>query len=246
MSYFFTKNFAGQAFELFGVPHLIAISIFLFCVALLVFLRWRQNPRVNDTVRISLAILLMVQEISYHIWRYSIGEWTIQTMLPLHICTVFVWLGAYMLLAKNRFIYDFAYFVGLAGAMQAFLTPDISQYGFPHYRFFQVFISHGSIMLAPLFMTIVEGFRPTWKSFIKVFVWLNIYMVFVFVINWMIGSNYMFVTHKPETASLLDVLGPWPVYLIAGEGVALVMFIILYLPFVFADWRRKRLVVQSA
>ncbi len=241
MGYYFAKEFSGPPFKLFGTAHLVCIGIFLLFVGWLLFLRRHQNARLNNGFRITLALVLILQEISYHLWRYFIGEWSIDIMLPLHLCTVFVWLGAFMLLTKNRFIYDFAYFIGIAGALQAFLTPDISDYGFPHFRFFHVFISHGSIMLAPLYMTIVEKFRPTWRSFIRVFLWMNLYMVFVFFLNWIIGSNYMFVNHKPDTASLLDVLGPWPIYIFAAEGVAFVMFLLLYVPFAIGDWRRRKL-----
>lgn len=37
------------------------------------------------------------------------------------------------------------------------LTPDAGLYGFPHVRFFQIFISHGSIVAAAVYMTAVEG-----------------------------------------------------------------------------------------
>ena len=87
-------------------------------------------------------------------------------------------------------------------------------------------------------MTIVENYRPTWRSFRKVFLWLNVYVVVIYFINLVVGSNYMYVVHKPETASLLDVLGPWPVYIFASELVALAMFIVLYLPFALYDWRQ--------
>jgi hypothetical integral membrane protein (TIGR02206 family) len=66
-----------------------------------------------------------------------------------------------MLITKNCLIYEFAYLIGIAGALQAVLTPDLGQYAFPHYRYFQVFISHGLIIISALYMTIVEGFRPT-------------------------------------------------------------------------------------
>ena len=237
MNYYFAKDFAGSPFELFSLQHLTALGM-VFTVALfLVFLRWRKSQILNNSFRWFLAILLVLQEVSYHLWNVYIGEWTLQKMLPFHICSAFVWLNAFMLATKNRHIYDFAFFLGISGALQALLTPDITDYGFPHYRFFQVFISHGSILLAALYMTIVEGYRPTWRSLGKVLLWLNIYAVFTFIINILIGSNYMFVRHKPETASLLDVLGPWPVYIFAAEGVALIMFLFLYLPFAIYDWK---------
>jgi hypothetical integral membrane protein (TIGR02206 family) len=64
-------------------------------------------------------------------------------------------------------------------------------------------------------------------------------MAFVGLVNWLIGSNYMFIAHPPETASLIDVLGPWPWYLLSLEGIAVVVFLLLYLPYLFIDLRRK-------
>jgi len=53
----------------------------------------------------------------------------------------------------------------------------------------------------------------------------------------LIGSNYLFIAHKPETASLLDVLPPWPYYIAYIEVIGLVMCLILYIPFMIKDWR---------
>ncbi|GAB4481644.1 MAG: hypothetical protein OHK0031_03670 [Anaerolineales bacterium] len=33
-------------------------------------------------------------------------------------------------------IYELLYFMGIGGALQALLTPDVGIYGFPHYRYF--------------------------------------------------------------------------------------------------------------
>jgi uncharacterized membrane protein YwaF len=37
------------------------------------------------------------------------------------------------------------------------------------------------------------------------------------------GGNYMYLAWKPTHSSLLSVLGPWPWYIAASAGVALVM-----------------------
>jgi hypothetical integral membrane protein (TIGR02206 family) len=173
------------------------------------------------------------------LWNAFTGQWTIQTMLPLHLCSMLVWTGALMLVTKNYSIYEFCYFLGIGGALQALLTPDLGLYGFPHFRFFQTYISHGLIIGAAIYMTVVEGFRPTWKSLLRVALWINVYMAVVFGINMLIGSNYLFVAHKPPTASLLDLLPPWPWYIVWMEAIGLVMCLILYLPFAIKDWRVK-------
>jgi hypothetical integral membrane protein (TIGR02206 family) len=240
MEYYFAKDFAGPGFKLFGMAHLTALGIIFLVILFLIFLRKLKNESLNKGFRYTIAVLLILQEISYHLWNIYIGEWTLQKMLPFHICSVFVWLCAYMLITGNRQIYIFAYFLGISGAVQALMTPDIADYGFPHYRFFHIFSSHGAIIISTLYMTIVERYRPTFRSIGKVFIWLNIYSVIVFFINWLIGSNYLYVTRKPDTASLFDLLGPWPVYILAAEGVALIMFLILYLPFAISNIFRKR------
>jgi hypothetical integral membrane protein (TIGR02206 family) len=152
---------------------------------------------------------------------------------------VLVWVGALMLVTKNYSIYEFMYLMGIGGAIQALATPDLGIYGFPHFRYFQTFISHGLIVTAAIYMTVVEGFRPTPKSLWRVFIGMNIYMVIVFFINSAIGSNYLMVNHKPETASILDLLPPWPIYILYMEVIGLVTIFLLYLPFALKDWRAK-------
>jgi len=150
------------------------------------------------------------------------------------MCSVLVFLSAVMLLNRRFLLFELVYFWGIAGATQALLTPDIGIYGFPLYRFFQAFLSHGAIATAAVYMAAVERFRPTFKSVVRVFIIENIYAVVVGLINALIGSNYLFISRKPETASLLDVLPAWPWYILVMEGMAVVLLLLLYLPFVRA------------
>lgn len=252
MSEFFTREFTGGPFVLFSTQHIIAICLILLIN--LSFLYWRKVPgeefqhKFRRGFRVTLAVILLINEAFWHIWNLVTGQWTVQTMLPLHLCSVFVFLSAYMLLTGNYRVYEFAYFLGIGGALQPIFTPDLGIYAFPHFRYFQVFLSHGGIVTAAIFMTVVEGYRPTWKSLGKTILYMNIYMVIVGAINALIGSNYLFIAHKPETASLIDVLGPWPWYLLALEGIGLVLFTMLYVPFAIRDFisTRQRIAGEAA
>jgi hypothetical integral membrane protein (TIGR02206 family) len=238
MDQFFAKDFSGGEFTFLGIAHFVA----LFGIVLLNFYLLRYNAKSDSDrakIRWTMAIVLWVNELGWHIWNASVGQWNVQTMLPLHVCSVLVWLGGVMLLTRNYTIYEFAYFMGIGGALQALLTPDLGIYGFPHYRFYQTFISHGLIVTSAVYMTVVEGFRPTWKSFGRIFVGMNVYLLIVFFINQAIGSNYMFVAHKPETASLLDALPAWPWYILWLEAIGLLTCLLLYIPFMIKDLRLK-------
>ena len=160
-------------------------------------------------------------------------------MLPLHMCSVVVWLTMYMLLTNSYPIYEISYFLGIGGALQALLTPDITGYGFPHFRAFNTFLAHGLLVAVPVYMTLVEKYRPTLSSFKRVFLWTNIYIIPVFLLNLLIGSNYLFIAYKPDFPTLLDLLARWPWYIIQLEVVGFLILFILYLPFLISDWHTK-------
>ncbi len=232
---YLTADYQGEAFVLFDQVHLIALGVILLIILLIFFSRNKMSEKKKQDLRDTMATILILNEISFHLWNYFSGRWTLQTMLPLHICSILVWLSAWMLIKKSYRIYEFAYFIGIGGALQALITPDVGIYGFPHYRFFQTFISHGFIIIAAIYMTVAEEMRPTWKSILRVFIFTNLYMAAVYGINTLIGSNYLYLNHKPLTPSILDMLPDWPIYLLYMEGLGLITTFVLYLPFLIKD-----------
>jgi hypothetical integral membrane protein (TIGR02206 family) len=238
MTQFFARDYHGPAFEFFGIAHIGAL-VFLLIFNLFLINQRNSNEIVKHRIRWGLALILWGNEIAWHYWNYTVGKWTVQTMLPLHLCSLLVWTGALMLVTKKYAIYEFMYLAGIAGATQAVITPDLGIYGFPHFRFFQTFLSHGLIVTSAIYMTIVEGFRPTWKSLLRVAIWLNIYAVIVYFINTAIHSNYLMINYKPNTPSLLDLLPDWPIYIFYMEAIGALSFLLLYLPFAIKDWRNR-------
>jgi len=239
MDIYFSPDYPGPAFVLFDAGHLSALAV-IALIGLSFFhfgKTWDENARRN--VRWLLAGTLVVAELSWQGWSLYHGTWTVQNNLPFHLCSIFIWLSVFMLLKRNYPIYEMAYFLGIGGALQALLTPDAGIYGLPHFRAFQTLIAHGAIFLSPIYMTAVEGFRPTLASFKRVILWTNIYMVLVFGINMVLGSNYLFIAHKPEFPSLIDLLAPWPWYIIQLEVIALTIVSLLYIPFAIKDWQAK-------
>ena len=56
-------------------------------------------------------------------------------------------------------------------------------------------------------------------------------MPIIMLINKLVNGNYMFLSHKPDSASLLDVLGPYPWYILSLEGLLIGLSLIVWLIF---------------
>lgn len=60
---------------------------------------------------------------------------------------------------------------------------------------------------------------------------LNGLALMVWIVDDALGANYMFLAGKPSTPSILDFLGPYPLYILAEEAIALLFFSLLMLLF---------------
>ncbi|MFC4810424.1 TIGR02206 family membrane protein [Paenibacillus sp. GCM10023250] len=232
MRSFFDPVLGSDRFAAFSAAHVAALAALLLLGVLLYRYRAaiRGRAPLRAAVRFGLVAALAVPQAALFRWYAAEGLWDVRYTLPLELCSITQLLAIAMLAARSRLLYGIVYLAGIGGALQAMLTPDLV-YPFPHFRFFHFFVVHMAIILAPLYMTWIEGFRPAWKDIGVAMVFLNVLVVTVGPLDYWLDANYMFLRRKPEAASLLSVLGPYPYYLIAEEAIALAIFVLLLLPF---------------
>jgi hypothetical integral membrane protein (TIGR02206 family) len=224
---------AEPSFVLFSAAHLLVVIILFILIFLLFFSRKRQPLQKKYERLVALSLLLM--EFSYHIWMLGTGRWDPGQSLPLELCSISLMIAIILLWTGNRRLYDFVFFAGIGGAIQAIATP-VLDIGFPHFRYFHFFYTHFGIILTALYFTWMKGYRPTFMGIVKTMVILNLLLPFIFAANTLFQGNYMFLREKPSTGSLLDFLGPYPWYILSLNGVAFLIFICLWL--LFRKWHR--------
>lgn len=240
MEGFFARDYNGGDFVLFGVAHLVGLALVLAICAALYLLRARIPQAARRYIRWGLLAVIYSCEGSWQVWMLATGQWTVQGMLPLWLCSLTSWSMPLLLIWRSRRYHEWAYFMGTLGAFMALLTPDLMNYGFPHFRFLEFFTLHGAIIVAIAYMTFVEGLRPTWGSLPRVFFYTNLYWLFCAWVNNQLGSNYLYTRGKLPTPSLLDVLGPYPWYLLSMEALGILLCLLMYLPYALRDAARRR------
>lgn len=154
-------------------------------------------------------------------------------VLPFHISYFMNLMLPIMLWRRSFFLFEITYYMIMGGCIQSLLTPAQEQ-AFPHYLNIRFFIVHLGLLQSVFYAIFVYGFRPTWQSFGRAFLWTNIYFVFILGVNYLLGTNFLFLSHKPPTPSLLDLFGNWPWYIVGGEFLCLMMYTLVMLPFAFS------------
>lgn len=215
-------------FPLFGPAHLAILASIALAAA--GFARGcRRRPAAAPGIRFGLGAFLLVNEAVW--WVYRIGHEGLRaSALPLQLSDFTLWMTIAALFTLAPWAYEVAYYAGLAGAVMAVLTPDLWT-PFPSYPAVYFFLEHGGAIVAVLTLTLGGVARPGRGSVWRAFLILNAWAAFVGIFNAIFGTNYMYLLHKPRNPSPLDYFGPWPLYLLPAEALALAWFWILWLPF---------------
>jgi hypothetical integral membrane protein (TIGR02206 family) len=197
--------------------------------------------RPGDWTRLAagtLAALLVSAELGWWIYLAVIGarEAELASALPLQLCDAAIFVAALALLLRTQLLVELTYFWGLAGTIQALITPDLPQH-FPSFPFFQYYLAHGGVVTAALFLVIGLGRWPRRNAVFRVLAITIAYVLVVGAIDAATDSNYMYLRSKPASGSLLDLLGPWPWYIGWAAAVGIWLLLLLDAPF---RWLRHR------
>ena len=160
---FFSAGDPVNPFVIFGGAHLLSLA--MLAVVGYVALRLGQSgsEETRRRIRRGMMALLLVTFVEGHVWHVFHGEWAVAERLPLHMCGAMVRVSIYGLWTDRPWTRPLMYYLGIAGAIQGVLQPD-SPYGFPHVRFVTTMLSHTTIVVAGLWVIVVEKYTPDLRS----------------------------------------------------------------------------------
>ncbi len=226
--------FVGESsFKAFNKEHLIILGVLAFLFFIIIYFSNKYLDKKQQKIfGLSIAIFTFLGLITRTLLYYKLGTFTIIDGLPLYVCRLVTFFVPFLMWYKNKKLFGVLYFWVLGGTFQALLTPDLP-YGFPHFESIYYWQIHGGLVLVILYAVFVYKMKPTFQDLKNAFYAGLVYLFVIHGINLMLGSNYSYTMEKPPVASILDLMGPWPVYLATGIGLMMIQFLILYLPFYF-------------
>jgi hypothetical integral membrane protein (TIGR02206 family) len=209
-------------------PIHVLLLVAIAAIAVVLCRLCRRNPGRARTVRRLLGCGIAVNEVIWWVFRYW-HEGIRAGNLPLQLCDVTLWATVIACFKPFPMLVEFAYFAGLAGAGMALLTPDLWS-PWPSYPAIYFFVAHGGIVIA-IAVLVFGRICPLRRGAMwRAYALTAAYAALVGAFNALFRTNYMYLCQKPGGGSLLDFLGPWPVYLLGGAAAALALFALLSIP----------------
>jgi hypothetical integral membrane protein (TIGR02206 family) len=209
-----------ERFRPFGAAHLVTLAV-VAALALVGGYAARRRASFARQASVLVALLLPVALVSLMVVDACDGvSW--RSFAPLQLCDLAVPLAAVALVARRPLAIELTLTWVVAGTVPALLTPDLAESA-PHPRFLLYFAQHGGLVVATALL-VGSGARPRPGTPLRALAWLNVVALVVGVIDLLTGANFMYLRHKPGAATPLDHLGPWPLYILACEPVALAVF----------------------
>ncbi|MGV0790906.1 YwaF family protein [Mycolicibacterium sp. XJ1819] len=217
-------------FTAYGPSHWAMLVLFAAGAVWLVRRGRRQTPA--QARRFGRIVGALTAAIYAGVFLYALFPFDVRWSMPLHLTDFATMVTAYAWWSQKRWAYALTYYWGLVLSVQALISPALTGPDFPHYRFLAFWSIHLLVVWAAIYLTWGRGMRPGWRSYGFVVAatlsWVAVTMTF----NSVAGANYGFLNGKPATASLLDVMGPWPWYLLVAGALVVSVWAAMTWPWV--------------
>jgi hypothetical integral membrane protein (TIGR02206 family) len=220
----------GQ-FRNYGLEHLLCFLATVLFIGIVLYLgkhKWNQEQRIRYITFLCLAgASTQLFKVFY---RWQTGIFDVTQDVPLHLCNIMTLVMPFIFWYRWKAAWSMTFFWIMAGCAQSIFTPTLTE-SLPNYEAIRYWAVHAVIILGALYGSIVLGYTVTWRDALRSAIGLNVVAAILYPINIVLGANYMYLNAKPPGTTFYDLLGPWPGYIVALEGVIFVFFGLILLPF---------------
>lgn len=226
-----------EPFRAFTLTHGAAVLVIVLLITLWITIGLRQRADNPTPLERKLAWINLAIWFAAHLWWVIPPALDIKTTLPLQLCHVAAVVASLLLLTRRRWIRTLVFFWGFGLSTQAVLTPSLTDPPTSIW-FWGFWQQHGFLLAVAVYDVMVYRYRPGWRDYRFACLATFTYALAVLPVNLLLGANYGFVgDSRPDTPSIVDVLGPWPQRLLLIIVLVAATFAVLKL---VAQWASRR------
>jgi len=213
--------FMGSAVEPSGrmtpysPEHLVMLAVTVVVVVVFLVIARRIRGTVHeDRLLTAFGWVMLTVTLIWTLWGMLPGQWNIDQSLPFQFSDALRFITAIALLTRSGWAIVICYFWGLTLNVQSVITPDLNYFTLPIVEFGMYWFLHITALVVPIMFMWGLDYRPTWRGYGFTYAATLLWAGIAICVNLITGANYAYLNHGPVGPSVLDLLGPWPIYIL--------------------------------
>jgi len=232
----------GSGFPMYGRAHLLFLAGIVVGIALLTLLYYYLPAKSRmKLLRATAAAIFLSEAIRQASFLILLPAYPI-AQLPLHMCGLAIFIEIAHAIKPNKTTGEILYALCLPGALAALLFPNWTMYPLQSYQAIQSFVVHGLHMAFVIMPLVSSDIKPGYANLWRPALFLAVFVPPVYFLNKLWSTNFFFVNAGSPGSPLeflINHMGS-PAFLIGYAGILAAVWLIMYLPFVFINKRRRR------
>ncbi len=238
LNWFLSNNVEAEyRFASFTFSHFIYI---ILGVAAIVCMAWYVKKcsadRAKKTIKVISIVLLVFYFLrAYMFYRYY-ENFELLDIAPLHLCIISGFVLPVTVFTRNKLLWNLSYSVLMPGALIAIITPEVTLTRYHAFGWMPLifFAWHFLVVMIPILQIASGELVPEIRQYPKVTMLLCAYALFIFILNKMLDTNYLYLNGAAK-GTVLELFENWlgnPGYIIPMAALVLAASFLMYLPWV--------------
>lgn len=219
---------AGIGFAHFGFLHIIWLVLFAL-IAVVNCIWYRKLEEKGRFLWKKIVALLLIADEIFKVVMLVIGGRYLASYLPLHLCSINIFLIAFHAWKPSKILGGYLYTVGIPGALAALLFPTWTALPLGNFMHLHSFTIHILLALYPIVLTSCGEIVPKSKLIPKYLLLLICMAIPIYFVNLLLDTNFMFLMSADPGNPLYLFEQVWGNHLygfpVIITGVLAVMFI---------------------
>lgn len=218
------ENVGFSHYDSLHLTWLALAAIFIITVSLVYR---KQSTKKRTKTRKILAALLIADELWKMFWL-TIGHRYELQYLPLHLCSINIFIIAYHCIRPNKTLDNFLYTVCIPGALAALLFPSWASLPFANFMHLHSFTVHTLLVAYPVVLLVNGEIQPQLKELPKSLALLMGFGLIALLFNIAFDENFMFLMYAEPGNPLYIFEETFGSHLIGFPVIIMGILLVLY------------------
>lgn len=227
----------GVGFPQFGALHLVWLTIFAVLVVGNYFWYRRLSEKGRKIWKLSCAGLLIADEV-FKVVMLVIGGRYRASYLPLHLCSINIFLITIHAIKPYKLLGGYLYTVGIPGAMAALLFPSWTALPLGNFMHIHSFTVHMLLAGYPIVLAAAGELAPSVKKLHQYLLLLVAMAIPIYGVNLLLDTNFMFLMSADPGNPLYLFEQLWGSHLLGFPVIIAAVLVVMYVPLVILRKRK--------